>query len=103
MSLNIDEILRIQDLSALFCRQRDALHDIEAIIPDDQRQINEVHNKIHGLLGDNNSVSLTRVTSLFALLTVVLEDYKEHESVKTYIEMSHQIVSCAIDLHGSEN
>lgn len=102
MSFKVEEILQVQELLGLLGDHRQQLHEIQSIIPDDQRQIHASYLEFQTLVARGEPISISKVESMFVGLSILLEDYKDFKEVKNYLDTCQEVASCAILMHGTE-
>jgi len=101
--MNIVAIYTAQQVLDDHDRLRERLHDIKAIIPDDQRIISDIHKKICSTITMPNNQVLQNFEINFIHVKTLLEEYKDAQAVEDYLSHCLAIIDIAIELFETEN
>ncbi len=85
-------------------KNRDRLHDVKDIIPDDQRQIDDLHCKLRFLWRKKEPVNRFEYDAIMAALQVILSEYSscaDYQIIKDYEYSCSNLIHSRMQKYGS--
>lgn len=102
LKMNQSQIYTAQEILGRHDVLRDQLHSFSRIVPDDQRIITVLHNKICLFVSRGIPVDMVEYETIFANLQVVFAEYDKHKAVQEYSDNCLFMIFAAVDMFGTK-
>lgn len=89
MSSLLSEYTIHHDFSCQLSDARDKIHELKEVIPDDQRQIDDIKSQVSRLMSVTNLHTQEQIS---ATMLIVFEDYQHLPAVKEFIAVCEDIM-----------